>query len=120
MPGPPQPHEPRKSSLCNVVAAIFVLRYAQTLSDIAGVAADPTVADDDFVVLVGTLQRASGGLLLLLGATVLSVCKPRGMAGTGSASSVPTGTSSVRCDRSSRTDAPAKFLLYRGREHVCR
>ena len=73
----------RESRVCNVVAAIFVLRYAQTLSDIAGVAADPTVADDYFVVLVGTLQRASGGLLLLLGATVLSVCKPRGMARYG-------------------------------------
>jgi hypothetical protein len=101
----------RESRVCNVVAAIFVLRYAQTLSDIAGVAADPTVADDDFVVLVGTLQRASGGLLLLLGARCCRCTSRAAWPGTGSASSVPTGTSSVRCGRSSRTDAPAKFLF---------
>jgi hypothetical protein len=91
--------------LVNVVAAIFVVRYAQTLSQIAGVAADPTLPDDDVVVLVGTLQRASGGMVLWLGATVLSVDRPRGMTRYGSTSSVPTGTSILRCRRSSRTDA---------------
>jgi len=65
--------------LINAIATILVLEYAQTLSDIAGVAADPTLADDDFVVLLGALQRASGGLLLLLLATVLVVYMPRGM-----------------------------------------
>jgi hypothetical protein len=65
--------------LINAIATILVLEYAQTLSDIAGVAADPTLADDDFVVLLGALQRASGGLLLVLLATVLAVYKPRGM-----------------------------------------
>jgi hypothetical protein len=44
-------------------------------------------------------------LVLWLGATVLSVYRPHGMTRYGSASSVPTGTSILRCRRSSRTDA---------------
>jgi hypothetical protein len=71
---------PRWVKAFGTIALVVALQlgYAQTLSDIVGVAADPTVADGDFVLL-GTLQRASGGLLLLVVATVLAVDKPRGM-----------------------------------------
>jgi hypothetical protein len=71
---------PRWVKVFGIIALVvaLLLGYAQILSGIAGVAADPTLADSDFVLL-GSLQRASGGLLLLVVATVLAVDKPRGM-----------------------------------------
>lgn len=61
-----------------VVATIVLLLYMQTLSYLAGIAAQPGAADgglrDPSPVL-----HAAAALLLLVGATVLSVYKPSGM-----------------------------------------
>lgn len=65
----------------NVFANIVLLLYMQTLGYLTGVAADTTSSG----VVPGVLRsptavlHASGALLVLLIATVLSVYKPRGM-----------------------------------------
>jgi len=64
--------------LLNVLAAIVLLLYMQTFGALASVAADPS-ADLGAVRNVSPLLHAGLALLLLLTATILAVCKPRGM-----------------------------------------
>jgi hypothetical protein len=64
--------------LINVAATIVLLVYTQTLSALAGVAADPNV-DLGMVRSASPLLHAALALLLLLVATTLAVYKPRGM-----------------------------------------
>jgi hypothetical protein len=59
-------------------STIVLLVYLQTLSLVAGVAADRS-ADLEQVRNASPLIHATGALLLLLVATTLSVYKPRGM-----------------------------------------
>lgn len=65
----------------NVFATIVLLLYMQTLSYLAGVAAETTSSHGDLGVLrsPSPLIHAGAALLLLLAATTLSVYKPRGM-----------------------------------------
>lgn len=67
--------------LLNVFATIILLIYMQSLSYIAGVAAKTTSSGGDLSGLRSdaSVLHASGTLLLLIVATVLSVYKPRGM-----------------------------------------
>jgi uncharacterized membrane protein len=64
--------------LINLVATIVLLLYTQTLSSLAGVAADPS-AELVMVRNASPLLHAALALLLLLVATTLAVYKPRGM-----------------------------------------
>lgn len=66
--------------LINVIATIVLLLYMQTLSYLAGVAADTTLSSDDLLGLrdPSPVLHAGVGLLLLLVAATLSVYKPRG------------------------------------------
>ncbi|MET7426070.1 DUF2269 domain-containing protein [Dactylosporangium sp. NPDC005555] len=66
----------------NVVATAVLLLYTQTLGLLADRAADPA---STLAQLRGPspLVHAGAGLLLLVGATVLSVYKPRGVTGFG-------------------------------------
>ena len=66
--------------LINVFATIVLLMYTQTLSSLAGVAADPS-ADLGVVRSGSPLFHAAAAVLLLLVAAVLAVYKPRGLAG---------------------------------------
>ncbi len=65
----------------NVFATIVLLLYMQTLSYLAGVAAERPFSSDDLGVLrsPSPLIHAGAALLLLLVATTLSVYKPRGL-----------------------------------------
>ena len=65
----------------NVLATIVLLLYMQTLSYLAGLAAETPLSSDDLGVLrsPSPLLHAAAALLLLLVATTLSVYKPRGM-----------------------------------------
>jgi len=67
--------------LINVFATIVLLLYMQTLSSLAGVAAETTLSSDDLGVLrsPSPVIHAAAALLLLLVATTLAVYKPRGM-----------------------------------------
>jgi hypothetical protein len=58
----------------NLVATVVLLLYMQTLSYLAGLAAEPTLSDGLSPVL-----HAGAALLLLLVATTLSIYKPAGM-----------------------------------------
>jgi hypothetical protein len=64
--------------LINVLATLILLIYTQTLSHLAGVAADPA-ADLGVVRSPSPAFHAVLALLLLLVATVLAVYKPRGV-----------------------------------------
>jgi uncharacterized membrane protein len=64
--------------LINVVATTVLLIYMETLSVMAGVAADQS-ADLGVVRNTSPLLHAVAALLLLLVATTLAVYKPRGM-----------------------------------------
>jgi hypothetical protein len=64
--------------LITVVATIVLLFYMGTFTFMAGVAADPS-ADLGVVRNASPVLHAALALLLLLVATVLAVCKPRGM-----------------------------------------
>jgi len=64
--------------LINMLATLILLIYTQTLSHLAGVAADPT-ADLGVVRSSSPSLHAVLALLLLLVATVLAVYKPRGL-----------------------------------------
>ncbi len=67
--------------LINVFAVIVLLMYTQTLSYLAGVAAQTTSSSGDLSGLKSPspVLHAGLGLLLLLVAATLSVYKPRGM-----------------------------------------
>lgn len=67
--------------LINVLATVVLLLYMQTLSYLAGVAADTTLSSADLLALrnPSPVIHAGGALLLLLVAAMLSVYKPRGM-----------------------------------------
>jgi len=67
--------------LINVVATIVLLLYMQTLSYLAGLAAETTASTGDLSGLrsPSAVVHAGAALLLLLMATVLAVYKPRGM-----------------------------------------
>jgi hypothetical protein len=60
---------------------VVLLMYMQTLSYLAGVAAETTLSNDDLGVLrtPSVVLHSVLALLLLLVATVLAVYKPRGM-----------------------------------------
>lgn len=64
----------------NLLATTVLLLYTQTLSDLAGVAADPASSTADLRDLssASPVVHAAAALLLLLVATVLAVNKPRG------------------------------------------
>lgn len=64
--------------LLNVLAAIVLLLYTRTVSDLAGVAAEPGAGLGELRSPTFVLH-AGGALLVLLVATVLAVHKPRGM-----------------------------------------
>jgi hypothetical protein len=64
--------------LMNVFATIVLLMYMETLSFLAGVAADPS-ADLGVLRTPTVLLHTALALLLLLVATILAVYKPRGM-----------------------------------------
>lgn len=67
--------------LINVVAAFVLLLYMQTLSYLAGVAAEATASRGDLSGLRSrsAVVHATAALLLLLVAAALSVYKPRGI-----------------------------------------
>jgi hypothetical protein len=67
--------------LINLVASIVLLLYMQTLSYLAGIAAETTLSSGDLGALrnPSPVLHAGGALLLLLVATTLAVYKPRGM-----------------------------------------
>ncbi len=67
--------------LMNVFATIVLLLYTQTLSYLAGVAAQTTLPGGDLRGLrsPSPVVHAGAALLLLLVATVLAVYKPRGL-----------------------------------------
>jgi hypothetical protein len=67
--------------LINLVATIVLLLYMQTLSYLAGIAAETTLSSGDLAELrnPSPVLHAGGALLLLLVATTLAVYKPRGM-----------------------------------------
>jgi hypothetical protein len=67
--------------LINVVATVVLLLYMQTLSYLAGVAAESTFSSGDLSGLrnPSPALHAGAALLLLLVATTLAVYKPRGM-----------------------------------------
>jgi hypothetical protein len=64
--------------LINVVATVILLLYMQTLSSLAGVAAESTL-DLSGLRDPSPVLHAGAALLLLLAATTLAVYKPRGM-----------------------------------------
>ena len=61
-----------------IVATLILLAYMQTFELMARVAADPGV-DLEVVRNPSPVLHAGAALLVLLAATVLAVCKPRGM-----------------------------------------
>ncbi len=66
--------------LLSVFVAIVLVLQMQPISDMAGIAAHTMLSGADFFGLRSSLVvHASGGLLVLLVATTLSVYKPRGM-----------------------------------------
>jgi hypothetical protein len=67
--------------LITVFATIILLMYTETLSALAGVAADATSSSDSLDMLrsPSPVLHAGGGLVLLLVATTLAVYKPEGM-----------------------------------------
>jgi hypothetical protein len=67
--------------LINVFATIVLLLYMETLTSLADVAAETTLASDDLGVLrsPSPVLHAGAALLLLLVATTLAVYKPPGM-----------------------------------------
>jgi len=69
----------------NVLATVVLLMYMQTLSHLAGIAADTTSATDDLSGLrsPSPVIHSAGALLLLLTATALSIFKPPGMTRRG-------------------------------------
>jgi hypothetical protein len=68
-----------------IVILLVYLMHRQTLSYLAGIAADATLIGDDLYMLrsASPLIHAAGGLLLLLIATVLAVYKPEGVTAYG-------------------------------------
>jgi len=71
--------------LMNLFATVVLLLYMQTLSYLAGLAADTTASGAALSVLKSpsAVIHSGGAMLLLLVAVTLSVYKPRGMTGYG-------------------------------------
>jgi len=71
--------------LMNLFATIVLLLYMQTLSFLAGLAADPAASATELSVLRSptAVIHTGGAMLLLLVAVILSVYKPRGMTAYG-------------------------------------
>ncbi len=69
----------------NLFATVVLLLYMQTLSYLAGLAAETTSSGVELGVLKSptAVIHAGGAMLLLLVAVTLSVYKPRGMTGYG-------------------------------------
>jgi hypothetical protein len=67
--------------LINVVAILVLLNYMDTLSQLVGAATKATLSSTDLLRLKAptSVAHATGALLFLLVATVLSVYKPRGL-----------------------------------------
>lgn len=66
--------------LCiNVVAAVVLVLYTQTLSALAEEARSPATGTAHEVAGLSPLIHGAGALVLLVVATVLSVYKPRGL-----------------------------------------
>lgn len=61
-----------------LVATLILLLYTETMRDFAANAADPA-RDLDHVRQLSPVLHASGGLVFLMGALVLSIFKPRGV-----------------------------------------
>jgi hypothetical protein len=67
-----------------VFTTIVLMVQTTPMNDIAGIAADTILSGSDFLAIRSALiVHASGGLLVLLVATALSVFKPWGMTGYG-------------------------------------
>ena len=67
------------SLVMTTVATIVLLIESQTISYLAGVAANPATSGDDLRALPSTLGHSVGGTVVLLLVLVLNVYKPRGM-----------------------------------------
>ncbi|MDQ3638320.1 MAG: hypothetical protein M3426_10055, partial [Actinomycetota bacterium] len=66
--------------LLTVLATIVLLLQMESISYIAGVAAETTLSSDDLrEARISLVVHAGGGLLVLLVPAALSVYKPRGM-----------------------------------------
>jgi len=66
--------------LLTVLATIVLLLKMESISYLAGVAAETTLSSADFVGLrISLMVHAVGGLLVLLAITTLAVYKPQGM-----------------------------------------
>jgi hypothetical protein len=59
-----------------LIATVVLVLYTQTISTVAGMAADPAMTGMDFP---SALLHTVGGLVVLVLTTVLAVYKPRGM-----------------------------------------
>lgn len=59
-----------------LIATVVLVLYTQTITTVAGMAADPAMSGMD---LPSALLHTGGGLAVLLLITVLAVCKPQGM-----------------------------------------
>ena len=67
------------SLLLTVFATVVLLLERQTISHLAGVAADPNASSGDLRGLGSTLVHSVGGTVVLLVILILNVYKPRGM-----------------------------------------
>ena len=67
------------SFLLTTIAIAVLLAETQTISNLAGMAADQTTSGDDLRALESTLVHSVGGTMVLLVILVLNVYKPQGM-----------------------------------------
>lgn len=65
--------------IINVVSAAVLFTYLETLAMLATAAAASSTTDPDVLGSTSPVLHSAGALVFLLGATVLSVYKPRGM-----------------------------------------
>lgn len=65
--------------IINVVSAAVLFAYLETLAMLAAAARAPVPEGSAMIPSSSPVVHSAGGLLFLLGATVLSVYKPRGM-----------------------------------------
>jgi len=67
------------SLVMTTIATVVLLLETQTISYLAGIAADPATSGDDLRALPNTLAHSVGGIVVLVVVLVLNVYKPRGM-----------------------------------------